>query len=196
MARKPSLPSAPPLDEEQLKAVTIGTRVPLNSTIELVAYDSEWPKLYAKLEGLVRAALGSNAVLIEHVGSTSVPGLSAKPIIDMILAVEDSADENAYVPQLEKQGFRLHIREPDWFEHRLLKAPNISGNLHVFSAGCEEMDRMLLFRDWLRAHDEERALYERTKKELASRVWQYTQHYADAKADVVRAILSRAIEAH
>lgn len=96
----------------------------------------------------IRGALAKKALLLEHVGSTSVLGLSAKPIIDMVLAVPDSADEPFYVPPLEKQGFVLRIREPNWFEHRLLKAPDIDGNLHVFSIDCEETARMLLFRDW------------------------------------------------
>ena len=103
--------------------------------------------------------------------------------------------EADYVPPLEEQGFHLRIRESDWFGHRLLKYEEIAGNLHVFSTGCEEIDRMLLFRDWLRTHEDDRRLYERTKRELAARTWKYTQHYADAKSDVVRSILQRALEA-
>jgi GrpB-like predicted nucleotidyltransferase (UPF0157 family) len=131
-------------------------------------------------------------VLLEHVGSTSVPGLSAKPIIDMVLAVTDSADEASYVRPLEEKGYTLRIREPDWYEHRLLKSPEIAGNLHVFSAGCPEIERMVLFRDWLRTHDEDRLLYEATKRELAARTWRYVQNYADAKSEVVLTILGRA----
>jgi GrpB-like predicted nucleotidyltransferase (UPF0157 family) len=118
--------------------------------------------------------------------------LSAKPIIDMVLAVSDSTDEASYVPQLETRGFVLTIREPDWFEHRLLKATGIAGNLHVFSSGCEEINRMLMFRDWLRMHADDRRLYEQTKRRLAAQTWEDTQHYADAKSDVVREILTRA----
>jgi GrpB-like predicted nucleotidyltransferase (UPF0157 family) len=121
-----------------------------------------------------------------------VPGLSAKPIIDMVLAVSNSADEASYVPSLEAEGYVLRIREPDWYEHRLLKAADIRANLHVFSEGCEEIDRMLTFRDWLRTHDDDRTLYERTKHELAARVWSTVQDYADAKADVIEAIFRRA----
>ena len=131
-------------------------------------------------------------LLLEHVGSTSVPGLSAKPIIDIVMAVADSSDEASYVKQLEERGYTLRIREPDWYEHRLLKPPEVPGNLHVFSAGCPEIEQMLLFRDWLRAHAEDRLLYEATKRELAARTWKYTQNYADAKSEVVQAILARA----
>ena len=132
------------------------------------------------------------ALLLEHVGSTSVPGLSAKPVIDYVLEVPDSRDEASYVPALEDDGFVLRIREPDWFEHRLLKTPSIEGNLHVFSAGCDETRRMLLFRDWLRTHDDDRKLYEDTKDKLSAQIWAYTQDYADAKSEVVSEILARA----
>jgi|SRR5215475_10332387 len=185
-------PSKNATTEEYILAVTVGERNPLNSTIYLAPYNPDWPIKFSLQANRIRDALGDKVLLIEHVGSTSVPGLSAKPIIDMVLAVSNSADEPSYVPPLEEQGFVLRIREPDWFEHRLLKAPVIDGNLHVFSVGCEEIDRMLVFRDWLRMHDDDRRLYEETKRELAARTWTYTQNYADAKSEVVQEILARA----
>jgi GrpB-like predicted nucleotidyltransferase (UPF0157 family) len=160
--------------------------------IHLAPYDPRWPAQFATLAERIRTTLGRAALLLEHVGSTSVPGLSAKPVIDMVLAVADSADEGAYVPPLEARGFVLRIREPGWFGHRLLKSPGIDGHLHVFSAGCPEIERMLAFRDRLRTHAEDRLLYERTKERLAARAWRQVQDYADAKSDVVREILSRA----
>jgi GrpB-like predicted nucleotidyltransferase (UPF0157 family) len=180
------------MTEEQIIAATVGERKPFNSTIYLAPYDPAWPSLFSRLEALIREALGNDALLLEHVGSTSVPGLSAKPVIDMVLAVADSSDEPAYVPRLEEKGFTLRIREPDWYEHRLLKAPDIQGNLHVFSAGCEEIEQMLLFRDRLRNHVGDRLRYEDTKRELAARTWKYRQNYADAKGSVVQEILARA----
>lgn len=180
------------MTEEALLAVTVGRRKPLNGTITLAPYDPVWPLLFERQATRIRAALGDGVLRLEHVGSTSVPGLAAKPIIDMVLAVADSADEPSYVPALEEAGYRLRIREPHWHEHRLLKAPDFAGNLHVFSAGCEEIERMLLFRDRLRAHDADRTLYEKTKRELAGRKWKYTQNYADAKSGVVEEILARA----
>jgi GrpB-like predicted nucleotidyltransferase (UPF0157 family) len=180
------------MTEEQILAVTIGERQPLNGSIYLAPYDPEWPSLFARQAQRIRNVLRDKVLLLEHVGSTSVPGLAAKPIIDMVLAVADSADEAAYVPPLEEQGYVLRIREPDWYEHRLLKAPDIDGNLHVFSAGCEEIDRMVMFRDRLRTHAEDRELYEAAKRELAARTWKYTQNYADAKSEVIREILARA----
>ena len=114
------------------------------------------------------AILGDRVVRIDHTGSTSVPGLAAKPIIDITMVVPDSSDEPAYVPDLEAAGYKLVIREPEWFEHRVFKGPDTNINLHVFSPGCQEIDRMVGFRDWLRTHDDDRDLYERTKRELAS----------------------------
>jgi GrpB-like predicted nucleotidyltransferase (UPF0157 family) len=181
-----------PLTEEQIIAVTVGKRQPLNSTIYLAPYDPAWPSLFSQLEKHIHEALGDDILLLEHVGSTSVPGLSAKPIIDMVLAVADSSDEWSYVQPLGEKGYTLRIREPDWYEHRLLKSPDVRGNLHVFSDGCEEIEQMLLFRDWLRNHAADRLLYEETKRELAARTWKYTQNYADAKAEVVQEILARA----
>jgi GrpB-like predicted nucleotidyltransferase (UPF0157 family) len=178
--------------EEELRAVTIGALQPHNGTVLIVDYNPEWPRQYAVEAAKIRAALGERALLLEHVGSTSAPGLAAKPILDILLVVADSADESSYVPDLERVGYVLRTREPEWFEHRVLKGVEPAVNLHVFSPGCPETERMLLMRDWLRTHDDDRALYEKTKRELAQRTWKYVQNYADAKTAVVEAILARA----
>ena len=104
----------------------------------------------------------------------------------------DSADEPAYVPALEAGGYVLHGREPDWFEHRLFMGTDPAVNLHVFSAGSPEIDRTLAFRDRLRTDEDDRRLYEATKRELAAREWVYVQDYADAKDEIVAVILARA----
>src|SRR6185312_16823190 len=178
--------------EEELRAVTIGALQPHNGAVLIVDYDPEWPRQFAVEAARIRAALGERALLLEHVGSTSVPGLAAKPILDILLAVADSADESSYVPDLERAGYVLRTREPEWFQHRVLKGVEPAVNLHVFSPGCPETERMLLMRDWLRTHEDDRALYETTKRELAQRTWKYVQNYADAKTAVVEAILARA----
>lgn len=178
--------------EEELRAVTIGALQPHNGAVLIVDYDPEWPRQFAVEAAKIRAALGTRALLLEHVGSTSVPGLAAKPILDILLVVADSADESLYVPELVRAGYVLRIREPEWFQHRVLKGVEPAVNLHVFSSGCAETERMLLMRDWLRTHDDDRALYETTKRELAQRTWKYVQNYADAKTAVVEAILARA----
>jgi len=140
----------------------------------------------------IRAVLGARVLRIEHTGSTSVPGLAAKPVVDMLLVVIDSADEAAYAPALEASGYSLRIREPDWHEHRMFKGPETDINLHVFSSGCPEIDRVLLFRDWLRSNAADRDLYAKTKVALARKVWADVQEYADAKTIVIEEILGRA----
>ena len=163
-------------------------------SVEVVEYDDAWPVRFTAEADQIRAALGSELRKIEHVGSTSVPGLAAKPIVDMLVVVADSADEGSYVPALEAAGYTLRIREPEWYQHRMLKGA-VEGrtvHLHVFSDGCEEISRMLRFRDWLRTSDADRRLYERTKRELAQREWKHMQNYADAKTRVVEEIMGRA----
>ena len=179
------------VSDEDLQAVTVGDLVVHGTTIHLAEYDPAWPGLYEREAVRIRATLGDRVRLLEHVGSTSVPGLAAKPVIDIVLAVPDSADELAYVPDMEVAGYVLRIREPDWFEHRLFKGPDTNVNLHTFTEGCAEIDRMTGFRDWLRVHDDERELYERTKRGLAAREWRHVQHYADAKSKVVEGIVAR-----
>jgi GrpB-like predicted nucleotidyltransferase (UPF0157 family) len=195
--RSPTEPGSEPAytTKEQLRAVTIGELQPVNGPIELVPYQPGWPALYAREDARIRAALGDRVVRLEHVGSTSVPGLAAKPIIDILLVVPDSSDEPAYVPDLEASGYVLRIREPDWFEHRVFRGPGPRVNLHVFSPGVAEIDRMVAFRDWLRTDEADRRLYESAKLDLAQRDWQYVQHYADAKTEVVTTILARALAA-
>ena len=173
--------------------MTIDKRPRHDGPIVLVDYDDAWPVRFEREARRIRAALGARAMLLEHAGSTSVPGLAAKPIIDIVLAVPDSSNEDDYVPALEGEGYELRIREPDWYEHRVLKKLEPNVNLHVFSADCPEIDRMLAFRDHLRANEADRELYERTKRELAAREWTYVQDYADAKTEVVEEIIARAV---
>jgi GrpB-like predicted nucleotidyltransferase (UPF0157 family) len=183
-----------PTTDEELRAVTVGGEPQqLNAPVTLSEYDSEWPRLFEREAERIHAALGDRALAVEHAGSTSVPGLAAKPIIDIVLVVADSANEAAYVPALEASGYVLRIREPDWFEHRLFKGPETNVNLHVFSNGCIEVNRMLAFRDHLRANEDDRRRYEDAKRELAAQQWKYVQHYADAKSVVVTEILARAM---
>ena len=127
------------MDEDELRAVTVGELRPLAGPIEVVDYDPNWPRRFEHEAQRIRAALGADALRIEHAGSTSVPGLAAKPIIDVVLVVADSSDEDAYVPVLEAAGYVLRTREPDWYEHRMFREYDTNTNLHVFSIGCEEI---------------------------------------------------------
>jgi GrpB-like predicted nucleotidyltransferase (UPF0157 family) len=184
--------SSSSVSEEVLRRVTIGEPARLDGPVVLADYSPQWPTLYQREAQRIRRALGAGAVVVEHVGSTAVPGLAAKPIIDIDVAVPDSADEPAYVPALEAAGYVLRIREPDWHQHRLLKGTDPAVNLHVFTAGCDEIERMLLFRDWLRAGAADRELYARAKRRLAAHRWDYVQDYADAKTHVIEEIMARA----
>ena len=181
-----------PSSEEDIRAYTVGELKRHDAPVRLVDYDPAWPGLFEREDRRIRAALSDRVVRLEHTGSTSVPGLAAKPCIDMTLVVPDSSDESTYAPDLEAAGYRLVIREPEWFEHRVFKGPDTNVNLHVFSPGSPEIERMVGFRDWLRTHDDDRDLYEQTKRELAAREWQYVQNYADAKTTVVEEIIARA----
>jgi GrpB-like predicted nucleotidyltransferase (UPF0157 family) len=180
------------MTEEQILAATVGERRVHEGPVHLAEYDPPWPERFDREAERIAAALGERALMIEHVGSTSVPGLAAKPTIDILLIVADSADEEAYLPALEAAGYALRIREPDWNEHRMVVDHAANVQVHVLSEGCPEIERVLLFRDRLRSDAADRALYERTKRELAMRTWRYVQSYADAKGDVVEEIIARA----
>jgi len=161
--------------------------------VVIAPYDDTWPAQFEDQARRIRTALGAAVLGLEHAGSTSVPGLAAKPIIDIVLAVADSGAEPDYAPALEAAGYVLRIREPDWFEHRVFKGADPAVNLHVFSSGCPEIDRMLAFRDRLRRDPGDRALYQATKLRLAANAWATVQDYADAKGPVVAEILQRAM---
>jgi GrpB-like predicted nucleotidyltransferase (UPF0157 family) len=180
------------MGEEEMRAAWVTEPPKLTGKIQVVDYDPAWPGLFGREADRIRAVLGERVVLLEHVGSTSVPGLAAKPIIDILLVVPDSSDEPAWLPDLEAAGYVLVIREPDWNQHRCLKGPDTNVNLHVYSSGCPEIERHLVFRERLRGHAEDRAHYQRVKRELAGRDWTYVQEYADAKTEVVEEIIARA----
>lgn len=182
------------VSDDEIEGGIVGEPPAQYAPVMLVDYDPKWPGLFEREVARIRAALGTAALLVEHVGSTAVPGLVAKPIIDIDLAVANSADEPSYIPQLEAVGYVLRIREPDWHEHRCFKGPDTNVNLHVFTVGSPEIERMLLFRDWLRSREDDRELYTRTKRTLAAKQWKYIQHYADAKTEVIEEILTRAGE--
>jgi GrpB-like predicted nucleotidyltransferase (UPF0157 family) len=166
--------------------------------VTVVEPDPVWSEWYAELAGRVRRALGWRAIAVEHVGSTAVPGLPAKPIIDVDLTVADPDDEAAYVPALEAAGFELRVREPWWFGHRVLRATAPACHLHVFGFDSPEPIKHRIFRDWLRGNDDEAALYARVKQEAAaaaSAAGEHGMQYNARKQHVVREIYDRAFRA-
>jgi GrpB-like predicted nucleotidyltransferase (UPF0157 family) len=163
-----------------------------DAPVRLADYDPAWAETFSAAAERIRGALGERVVVLEHVGSTSVPGMAAKPYIDVVLAVPDSTAEAEYVPALEALGYELRLREPDWFEHRFLVCGANAVQVHVFSAGAPEIDRMIRFRDRLRSSPEDFDRYIAEKRRLAARRWEHTQDYADAKSGVVADIMTRA----
>ncbi len=179
--------------EERIRESIIGEIE--SPAIVVVDYDPAWPERFRREAAKIRAALGEAALAIEHIGSTAVPGLSAKPIVDVLLVVEDSSNEASYVPALEGAGYVLRVRERDFHEHRMLRTAARDVHVHVFSPGSPEIERYLLLRDRLRRDAEDRALYARTKRDLATRDWPSMQHYAEAKTEVIEGIIARAAAA-
>ncbi|MBZ4485953.1 GrpB family protein [Microbacterium sp. cx-55] len=158
-------------------------------TVALHPYDPAWAAYFRTHHDRISEALAASDVDIEHIGSTSVPGLSAKPIVDIVVAVPDITDEGSFLLPLLAAGYELRVREPG---HRLVRTPGRDVHVHIYPRGALAIDDYLLLRDRLRSDAGERALYERTKRELLARPWDDMNDYADAKTDVIRAIVRRA----
>jgi GrpB-like predicted nucleotidyltransferase (UPF0157 family) len=178
------------MQDEPLKLGVIGERE--KSPIRIDEYDSNWPKKFETHAGIIAGALGDAALRIEHIGSTSVPGLGAKPIVDILVVVPDSTNESTYLPQLEAAGYVLRVREPDWNEHRMFRTSEKDVHLHVYSTGCPEIQRNLIFRDRLRRNIDDRLRYEETKRQLAAKNLPDHQAYTDGKTEVIESIIAAA----
>jgi len=159
--------------------------------VDLHPYDERWPTVFAEHRDRIRRALGAGGatVGIEHIGSTAVPGLAAKPIIDVLVTVDDITAEEDHVEPLLVAGYVLRVREPG---HRLVRTPERSVHVHVYEHHAPAVERYRLFRDRLRSDPDDRALYEATKRELFRRQWDDMNDYADAKTAVVQEITARA----
>jgi GrpB-like predicted nucleotidyltransferase (UPF0157 family) len=162
--------------------------------IEIVDYQPDWPERFQSHAIAIGEALGEAALRIEHMGSTSVPGLAAKPIIDILVVVADSADEDSYLPQMETAGYELRVREPDFHEHRMFRTPARDVHVHFYSPDSPEIGRHLTFRDRLRRNSEARQFYEETKRQLATQSWADMDAYADAKTETIERIIAAARE--
>lgn len=172
--------------DAELDAVLVGGRE--RATIVLREYDPGWPDQFAGHRDRIRAALGHRALAVEHIGSTSVPGLAAKPVIDVAVAVAN-VEEPAYALDLVAAGYELRVREPG---HRMFRTPGRSAHVHVYTVGSPEIDDYLLLREWLRGHPDDRARYESLKRSLAGREWRDMNYYAEAKTPAIADILRRA----
>ena len=163
------------------------------SDIRIAEYDSGWPSKFERHAKIIAGAIGGSVLRIEHIGSTSVPGLGAKPIIDILVVVPNSANESAYLPQLEGAGYVLRVREPEWNQHRMLRTRDKDVHIHIYSAGCPEIQRNLGFRDRLRTNADDRRLYEQVKRGLAAKEWPDMNAYAQAKTEVIESIIASAL---
>jgi GrpB-like predicted nucleotidyltransferase (UPF0157 family) len=168
----------------------MGIAVKRQIRIEITDYDRRWPKQFETHAAVIAKALGDAAVQIEHIGSTAVPALAAKAIVDILLVVADSGVEAIYRGRLEAAGYELRIAEPEFHQHRMFSTPERDVHLHVYSLGSAEVSRLLRFRDQLRGNVEDRRTYEETKRRLARAPWPNMDAYAQAKTAVIERILA------
>lgn len=177
------------LDDDTLSAVLV--HGPRPTTVTIVEYDPAWPIRFERRAAELRAVLGGRVRLIEHIGSTSVPGLAAKPVVDIVVGIDDPDDEQAYLPDLEAAGYDLRVREPG---HRCLRIgdPDEPVNLHCYPPDGMEVRRYLAFRDRLRASEADRDLYVEAKRELARHEWRDINYYAETKSPAIDEIIARA----
>jgi GrpB-like predicted nucleotidyltransferase (UPF0157 family) len=177
-------------DRDELNArldrILVGGREPARVWLE--EYTDAWPARFERERARIAAALGDAASAVEHIGSTAVPGLAAKPIVDILVAVADPNDP-AHRTALERAGYVLRVDEPG---HRMFRTPERDVHVHIVRAGTDDVTRHLAFRDRLRASEPDRNAYEALKRELAAREWEDMNHYADAKGELIAAILARA----
>ncbi|MFP5317590.1 MAG: GrpB family protein [Acidimicrobiia bacterium] len=172
--------------DDELDRVLIGGRE--RRTIRIERYSDGWPRRFERERKRIEDALGPVARRIEHIGSTAVPGLAAKPVIDIMVTVDDPDDEAAFVEPMEKAGYRLRVRERG---HRMFRTPERDVHVHVWAADSDDERRHVLFRDWLRAHPADRLEYENAKLVLAGE-WSDMNYYARAKGPVIDRILEHA----
>ncbi|MEY1422254.1 GrpB family protein [Morganella morganii] len=163
---------------------------PRTAEITVSEYDPAWPAVYAQEKQRILDALGDKALHVEHVGSTAVPGLAAKPVIDIDLIVTDPANEDAWLPALIALGYEHTVRESSWYQHRMLKQEQPQVNLHVFAPRCPEHLRHILFRDWLISHPDDLAAYAQSKMTAKDGV-SNTMDYNRKKHDTVQQIYTR-----
>ncbi|KAG5951185.1 hypothetical protein E4U53_003596 [Claviceps sorghi] len=191
----------PPTKEELVKnyvydpanVIRISRRKAKHS-LAIIDPDPAWPAKFHAVKVRIQQALGSKALCVSHVGSTSIPGLAAKDVIDVDLTVADARRENDYVPALEAAGFQWLSHEPAWHHHHFFVCYEPMTNLHVFSEGCPELVRHLMFREYISSHDEERALYAAAKREAsaaATGAGETGMQYNLRKEATIRAILQR-----
>ncbi|MEA2678214.1 MAG: hypothetical protein QOJ81_2355, partial [Chloroflexota bacterium] len=164
----------------------------VSDAIKIADYDPSWPGRYEEMRARLAEGLGGMALRIDHVGSTAVPGLAAKPIIDIEISVPDVADVASFKNAIEAQGFASRMIEPG--HHYFRPPPGLPRDfqVHVCTIGSDWERRHLLFRDFLRADPDTAAGYEALKRDLATRFTWDRIAYTDAKGPFIDAAISRA----
>lgn len=162
---------------------------PEKRAVVIEPYSADWPRRFEEHRRRIDDALGRVARRVDHIGSTAVAGLAAKPVIDVQISVPDVEDEPSYVEALERAGYRLRVREPG---HRMFRTPELDVHVHICSAGSDWERRHLLLRDWLRHSAADRSAYAALKTELQRQDWETVNHYADAKTGLITEMLARA----
>jgi GrpB-like predicted nucleotidyltransferase (UPF0157 family) len=166
---------------------------PEERAVVIVDYDPAWPSRFHDHAASITGVLGPRALRVEHIGSTAVPGLAAKPIIDVLLVLVEPEREDTYLPALEAAGYVLRVREPSLDQHRMLRTPHLDTHVHVFPPHSREIIRYLVFRDLLRRDPGAREVYERTKRRLAQQDWPTMDHYAQGKTEVIEALITQTV---
>lgn len=157
--------------------------------VVLADYDERWPDQFRVQQARIAGALGPNAIRVEHVGSTAVPRMSAKAIVDVQLSVVDVEDEDTYLPKLIDAGYHLRVREPG---HRMVRTLERDVHVHICKVGSDWERRHLVFRDWLRIDQADRDAYEGCKRTLALQDWTDMNEYAAAKGPLIAVITQHA----
>jgi GrpB-like predicted nucleotidyltransferase (UPF0157 family) len=176
---------------EQMAVALAGERPASWESIVIEDYDPAWVDRFAATRSQLGGTLGAQVISIEHAGSTSVPGLAAKPVIDIDLLLQDTADESGYIPALEGVGYWLVLRERWWYGHRMLVSAAEDVNLHVWPHDAPEPIRHRLFRDWLRSHPDDRDRYAAAKQRVAVDTADRPGDYSLAKNEVIDDIYTR-----
>lgn len=162
---------------------------PEKRAIVIEPYSSAWPDIFEEHRRRINDVLGGVACRVDHIGSTAVKGLAAKPIIDIQVSVLDVEQEASYLEPLVAAGYQPRVREPG---HRMFRTPELHVHLHVCDAGSDWERRHLLLRDWLRQSAADRQAYAELKTQLQTQGWETMNHYADAKTVLISEMTVRA----
>ncbi len=163
--------------------------------VEIAPHDLEWPDLFARLAAPLRQALGAVALRIDHIGSTAVPDLDAKSIVDIQISVEDLEPLDAFRLPLERLAYIYRADNPDLTKRYFREAPSTRRtHIHVRRSGSWAEQLALLFRDYLRTHTPEAEAYAELKRGLAVRHRDDRQAYTDAKGPFIWEVMARATD--